>query len=107
MKELQVRHETVSRDSSRGIAYSALTKKDIESNLLLVNTTPLGMQATKGQCVDIPFQAISRKHLCYDLIYNPSETEFLKRCKNQGATVKNGLQMLELQADRSWEIWNS
>lgn len=107
LKKLQISSKVVSRDSSKAVSYADLSKADIASNLLLINATPLGMQATLGQCVDIPYEAISKEHVCYDLIYNPAETEFLRRCKAIGATTKNGLEMLELQADKSWEIWNS
>ncbi len=56
---------------------------------------------------DIPYNVITDKHLLYDLIYNPEETLFLKKGKEKGAQTKNGLEMLYLQAERSWEIWNS
>ncbi|NNJ55692.1 MAG: shikimate dehydrogenase [Bacteroidia bacterium] len=107
LNQLKIDFEVVSRSISKGIPYDALNKKDIESNLLLINTTPLGMHTSLGECVDIPYHGITSRHLCYDLIYNPLETEFLRRCKSFGATIKNGLQMLELQADKSWDIWNS
>ena len=56
---------------------------------------------------EIPYQYITKNHLIYDLIYNPAETLFLKKCKENGAVTKNGLEMLEIQAEESWKIWNS
>ena len=59
------------------------------------------------ECPDIPYRALSKNHICYDLIYNPAETLFLKKSREQGAATKNGLEMLLLQAFKSYEIWNS
>lgn len=58
-------------------------------------------------CPNIPYENLTDKHLLYDLIYNPAETTFLRLGKEQGAAIANGLRMLELQAEKSWEIWNS
>ncbi|MGE3824706.1 MAG: shikimate dehydrogenase, partial [Bacteroidia bacterium] len=73
---------------------------------LIINTTPVGMFPKIQDAPDIPYSFITSQHLLFDLIYNPEETEFLKRGKQQGAQTKNGLEMLQLQAERSWEIWN-
>ena len=72
----------------------------------LVNTTPVGMYPHADEAPPIPYEALSPRHLLYDLVYNPEETLFLRRGTEQGATVKNGLEMLHLQAIASWEIWN-
>ncbi len=89
------------------INYTDITDKLILDHTLIINTTPLG---TKGkletELPNIPYQYITKNHLFYDLIYNPPETKFLKKGKEKGATIKNGLEMLELQALKSWEIWN-
>ncbi|MEJ6750506.1 MAG: shikimate dehydrogenase, partial [Bacteroidia bacterium] len=69
-------------------------------------TTPLGSPAMEDECVSIPYNAINAKHLCYDLIYKPEESLFLKKAKEKGATIKNGLEMLQIQADESWKIWD-
>jgi shikimate dehydrogenase len=106
LNELGIVYKSVSRKEGSDYTYNSLTKEIISETNLLINTTPLGMKHRLNESVDIPFEAINNKHLCYDLIYTPSETMFLKKCKEQGAVVKNGLQMLELQADKSWEIWN-
>jgi shikimate dehydrogenase len=65
------------------------------------------MYPNVDECPDIPYECLSPQHLVYDLIYNPEETLFLKKAKEQGAITVNGLSMLHLQAEKSWEIWNS
>lgn len=87
--------------------YSELTKDIINDNLLIINTSPVGMYPDIETTPDIPYEFIGRNHLLFDLIYNPAETIFLKKGREAGALTKNGLQMLELQAEKSWEIWNS
>ena len=74
---------------------------------VLINTTPLGTFPDTGSCPPVPYQYLTGKHLAYDLVYNPEETLFLQQAKARGAAVKNGMEMLHLQADRSWYIWNS
>ncbi|MBL4755779.1 MAG: shikimate dehydrogenase, partial [Flavobacteriales bacterium] len=72
----------------------------------IINTTPVGVFPEVDAIPNIPIEGITPDHLVYDLIYNPEETLLLKKSKAQGATIKNGLEMLELQAEKSWEIWN-
>jgi shikimate dehydrogenase len=79
----------------------------MESYKVIVNTTPIGTYPKVEGCPPIPFEYINDQHLLYDLVYNPPMTEFLKQGELKGATVKNGLEMLHLQALASWEIWNS
>jgi shikimate dehydrogenase len=67
----------------------------------------LGTYPNVDECADIPYEAITSKHLLFDLVYNPEKTLFLKKGEEQGARIKNGYEMLVLQAERSWEIWNS
>lgn len=74
---------------------------------LLINSTPLGMAPDTGRCPDIPFDQIGQGHCFYDLIYNPGRTLWMAEGENRGARAKNGLDMLELQAEKSWEIWNA
>jgi len=88
------------------LSYADITEEVIRNHKLIINTTPLGMFPEVLNCPDIPYQHISGSHILYDLIYNPAETEFLKRGKDAGALTCNGLQMLVLQAEKSWEIWN-
>ena len=73
---------------------------------IIINCTPLGTFPQMNLCPDIPYELISSAHVLYDLIYNPSVTTFLQKGKDQGATIKNGLEMLQLQAEESWGIWN-
>ena len=89
-----------------GFLYSALNQQIIEEYTVIINCTPIGTYPNIHQEPTIPYQFISEKHLLFDLIYNPAETKFLKQGKIKGATIKNGLEMLEFQAEKSWEIWN-
>lgn len=94
-----------SKKQSQTFSYSELNDYIFNAFHLIVNTTPLGMFPNINAYPDIPYQFIGAQHLCYDLIYNPIETLFLKKAKEQGATTINGLSMLQLQAEKSWEIW--
>ncbi|MBA3664745.1 MAG: shikimate dehydrogenase [Bacteroidetes bacterium] len=87
--------------------YSELNQIILNAFKLIVNTTPLGMCNGLPGAPQIPFEFLSSQHLCYDLIYNPAETLFLEKSKKQGASTMNGLSMLQQQAEKSWEIWNS
>ena len=78
----------------------------IESNRLIINTTPLGMFPEINTYPSIDYAKLSAHHYVYDLVYNPEETLFLQKSKESGAFVKNGLEMLHLQAEKSWEIWS-
>ena len=74
---------------------------------LIINATPVGMWPHVTNCPDIPYHLLSSNHYLFDLIYNPEITEFMHRGEQQGARIKNGLQMLYLQADYSWKLWNT
>lgn len=89
------------------ITYDELTPDVIATHLLIINTTPLGMHPNINACPAIPYSAITPAHLAYDLVYNPAETKFLSLAAAQGAVIKNGLEMLHLQAEAAWHIWNS
>jgi len=89
------------------IRYNQITEELMKEYLIIVHATPIGTFPKVDNCPDIPYQAITSDHVLFDLVYNPEETLFLKRGKAQGAKTKNGLEMLHLQAIRSWEIWNS
>lgn len=98
----------VSRYKSNGdVTYMDLDSDIISSHRLIVNTTPLGTYPSINTCPDIPYDSISNNHICFDLVYNPDKTEFLKKCESRGATIKNGLEMLHIQADLSWQIWRN
>lgn len=89
------------------IQYEQITDELLKEYTVIVNTTPCGMAPHFDECPSIPYEFITSHHLLYDLIYNPDETLFLKKGKDQGAVTKNGLEMLLLQAEAGWEIWNS
>lgn len=97
----------VRNPAPNAILYSAITKEILADYKLLINTTPLGMTPNLESFPPIPYQYLDHTHLAYDLVYNPEETAFLTKAKMQGAKIKNGLEMLYLQAERSWEIWNT
>lgn len=86
--------------------YEELNENVINAFKLIVNTSPVGTFPNINDAPDIPYNFISTSHLLYDLVYNPSETEFLKRGKKQGAAILNGLPMLQQQAEEGWKIWN-
>ena len=109
LEKLGIDYQFVSRtaDAANSIlSYEQLTNDSIASHKLIVNCTPLGMSPKTDACPAISYEAIGTDHLCFDLIYNPEVTLFLQKARQQGATIKNGLDMLIGQADRAWEIWN-
>lgn len=108
LEELGINYKLVSRSGNEEsvLHYSQLTEKVISDNLLIINTSPVGTFPDVDQCPNIPYQFLTNKHLLFDLIYNPAETKFLKLGREAGATTLNGAKMLELQAEKSWEIWN-
>lgn len=96
----------VSRHKSSGtLSYDDLTAETMSRNLVIVNTTPLGMWPETDRRPDIPYGLLTPRHLCFDLIYNPEVTTFMRLAAEHGATTKNGLEMLKLQALAAWEIW--
>jgi shikimate dehydrogenase len=106
--ELGIEFRFVSRNASpETIAYGALTEAIFADYLIVINTTPLGTAPDLDKCPNIPYQLFTDRHIAYDLTYNPATTLFLQNAERYGAVIKNGLEMLELQADKSWEIWNS
>jgi len=89
------------------IGYDDLTMDLIKNYPIIVNTTPVGMFPDVDNAPDIPYNYLTSRNFLYDLIYNPSETLFLKKGRLAGAKIMNGLKMLQMQADKSWEVWNS
>lgn len=87
-------------------SYEEINRYVIQAFPLIINTTPQGMHPNVNEFPPIPYEHITTRHLLYDLVYNPGETEFLKKGKQQGAVVINGLSMLYAQAEKAWEIWN-
>ena len=98
-------HQTVSRKSE--INFENLTEDLVKDSLLIIQTTPVGTFPNVEDSVEFPFDALSDRHYVIDLIYNPSETAFLRRSAEKGAKTLNGFYMLEQQAEKAWEIWNS
>ena len=108
LERLGVTVQLVSRHkSAQTVVYRELTKSMVAEHHLVVNATPLGKFPRVDECPDFPFRFLGPKHLAYDLIYNPEETLFMRRALEYGSQVKNGLEMLLLQAFASYEIWNS
>ncbi len=108
LKKLGIAYTFVSRSPNlkNSIGYTDLTETIIQNHLLIVNTTTLGMFPEIQTFPPIPYEYLSRRHLLFDLIYNPEKTIFLQKGELHGAAILNGLQMLHIQADRSFEIWN-
>lgn len=107
LKKLNIEPLIVSRKLQAGcITYNDLDESVMASHTLIVNCTPVGMYPNTEASVDIPLEFISQDHLVYDLIYNPVETLLMQLSKERGARVKNGLEMLHLQAEANWELWN-
>ncbi len=96
----------VSRQPTLGLTYAALTETIVKEYTIIVNTTPLGMYPNTDHYPDIPYQFINSQHHLFDLVYNPTKTVFLQKGEVQGASIQNGLEMLEIQAEESWKIWN-
>jgi shikimate dehydrogenase len=107
LNELGISWKYVSRTGNETqLSYQDLTPEIIAQHTLIINTSPVGMYPNVSDCPEIPYDAIGSQHLLYDLVYNPAETLFLTKGKAQGAEIKNGLEMLHLQAERAWEIWS-
>jgi len=107
LTKLGIDYRFVSRSSGEGnLRYEELECATLKSFQILINTTPLGTYPQVQEAPPIPYKFLTRSHLLYDLIYNPELTAFLKSGQKAGARIKNGLEMLHLQAEASWEIWN-
>ncbi len=106
--ELGIEYQIVTRrKEEQSILFSELTPEMVAKHKLIINTTPLGTSPRVDECPPIPYDAITDEHLLYDLVYNPEQTLFLTKGLEKGAAIKNGYEMLVLQAEYSWEIWTS
>lgn len=106
LRSLGIAPTPVSRTPGPGrLTYTDLTPAEMASHTVIVNATPLGTFPAIDTCPPIPYESVSPDHVCHDLVYNPSETLFMRKCALQGAKVANGLAMLHRQAELSWEIW--
>lgn len=107
LRSLGIEPTLVSRTAAHGrITYADLTPEVMSEHTVIVNTTPLGMYPRINECPDIPYDLLTPKHLCYDLLYNPDTTLFMEKSAAHGAVTKNGLEMLLMQAFAAWNIWN-
>ena len=107
LEELEIPYTFVSRTAGENkLSYEMLTSQIMEDYHLIVNCTPLGTFPKDDTCPNIPYQFLTKNHFLYDVVYNPAETLFMKKGAEKGAQTLNGLQMLHLQAERNWEIWN-
>lgn len=115
LQKFSIAYQLVSRNKQANasifnapvIQYDSLNEDIIAKHTLIINTSPIGMYPNIQEAPLIPFDALGAKHYLYDLVYNPAETLFLARGKEKGAAIKNGLDMLHLQAEESWNIWNA
>jgi shikimate dehydrogenase len=106
LQRLSIQYLTVSRNPSEvQIGYDQVNADTLEHAKLIVNTTPIGMFPNTDAKPDLPYESVTEEHLFYDLVYNPEETAFLMQANVHGAKTKNGLEMLHLQADKAWDIW--
>jgi shikimate dehydrogenase len=107
LDELGIFYTFVSREASENtINYNRVNVTSFDNYQIIINCTPLGTKPNTKDFPPIPYEYFTNKHLAYDLIYNPAETQFLKKAKKKGATTKNGNEMLVLQAEKAWNIWN-
>ena len=110
LTKLGVEHKIVSREKSNGdYSYEEINSqpKTITASHLIINTTPLGMFPKTDTMPPLDLEHLTKDHYVYDLIYNPARTQFLQKAEMRGATIKNGLEMLHVQAEKSWAIWNN
>lgn len=105
LKKNNIPYITVSRTTE--INYENLSTDHVKNNLIIIQCTPVGTYPNVEDCLDFPFEGITENHLIIDLIYNPEYTKFIRNCAEKGAKTANGLYMLEQQAEKAWEIWNS
>ena len=107
LRRMRIPYVQVSRQGGAGqLLFSQVSAKDIEEHLLLINCTPVGTSGNADQQLELPYEAITSRHFLYDLVYNPDVTPFLREGMRRGARVQNGLEMLHLQAEAAWRIWN-
>lgn len=108
LKKLSIDYLVVSRKpvSENSISYNQLNQEIIHEHTIIINCTPLGMSPHIEELPLLPFTFIGKEHLLYDLVYTPSITAFLEKGRMHGATIKNGEEMLHIQAEANWQIWN-
>lgn len=108
LKKFGIKVDQVSRDKRPGVlVYSDIDSEIINRTQLIINTTPLGMFPNTDSKPDINYRMLNRKHILFDLVYNPQFTSFLKMGAEQGCSIISGIKMLHSQAEKAWEIWNN
>ena len=107
LDQLAITYSFVSREANPNtIDYSLINATTFDNHQIIINCTPVGTSPNTKEFPPIPYTYFSNQHIAFDLIYNPEETQFLKKVKKQGATIKNGYDMLVFQAEKAWKIWN-
>lgn len=107
LDQLGITYSFVSREANQNtIDYSLINATTFDNHQIIINCTPVGTSPNTKEFPPIPYTYFSNQHIAFDLIYNPEETEFLKKAKKQGAIIKNGYEMLIYQAEKAWKIWN-
>ncbi|WP_420593386.1 shikimate dehydrogenase family protein [Robiginitalea biformata] len=108
LEQLGIRFRYVSRNPGPGqLSYTGLDAPTLRKVQIVVNTTPLGTHPNTDARPEIPYEALGPEHLLFDLIYNPGQTAFLSEGRSRGSRIKNGLEMLEIQAEHAWKLWNA
>jgi shikimate dehydrogenase len=110
LRKLGIEYLFVSRSKEvkpKTISYKALAAALLEDHTIIINCTPVGTYPKIDEHPNVPYQYITPKHYLFDLVYNPSKTSFLKKGEEQKATICNGYEMLEIQAEQNWQIWNN
>ena len=107
LEQLGITYSFVSREANPNtIDYSLINATTFDNHQIIINCTPVGTSPNTKEFPPMPYTYFSNQHIAFDLIYNPEETEFLKKAKKQGAIIKNGYEMLVYQAEKAWKIWN-
>ena len=107
LETLKIEFNFVSRNPKQGqLSYDEIDTEVLKVNQLIINTSPVGTFPNIDKYPVIPYDKLNKSHILFDIIYNPLETLFLRKGKEMGCTISNGLKMLEYQAEKSWEIWN-
>jgi shikimate dehydrogenase len=107
LRKLGINYHIIRRKKSKisDVTYQDLTSEAIKHHLLLVNCTPVGMKSNNQSFLEIPYDGISKNHLVVDLVYNPETTKLMSLAHKRGAVVLNGMEMLRMQAEKTWDIW--
>jgi len=108
LKKLKINYSTVSRKEGKSeFVYENLNEAILNKFKMIINCSPVGTFPNINNCPNIPYKFLTKDHILYDLVYNPIESLFLKRGRELGCKTKNGLEMLEIQANESWSVWNN